>query len=278
MAIKHAFTSAKTDGADATLVRPSDWNNSHTLDAEIANKVLASPISGASAAPTFRLFAPDDLVLVKEWAWMKEDFFAGASISGEFGECGMSTVGSGPTVNLNSNDQNRPGIVQRTATSAASPVGGFTSGVQGGYNPFYSLNNHIFKVTWIIKNDSAVLSNYLIRIGFGNSLSSTTPSGGAYFETTATTAPTPWNANVKGSSTVTNTTSVTIDNSWHKYEIESDGANTFSFYIDSTLVATVANTPSSTMANVPTAFVQTNATQTQILTFDYFAIAWKVTR
>ena len=29
MAIKHAFTSAKGDGADATLVRPVDWNADH---------------------------------------------------------------------------------------------------------------------------------------------------------------------------------------------------------------------------------------------------------
>lgn len=27
--IKHKFTSAKADGADATLVQPSDWNDSH---------------------------------------------------------------------------------------------------------------------------------------------------------------------------------------------------------------------------------------------------------
>ena len=32
MAVKHAFTSAKADGADATLVRPSDWNANHTID------------------------------------------------------------------------------------------------------------------------------------------------------------------------------------------------------------------------------------------------------
>lgn len=29
MAIKHAFSSAKSDGGDATLVRPSDWNAVH---------------------------------------------------------------------------------------------------------------------------------------------------------------------------------------------------------------------------------------------------------
>lgn len=32
MAIKHTFVSAIEDGEDATLVRPSNWNASHTLD------------------------------------------------------------------------------------------------------------------------------------------------------------------------------------------------------------------------------------------------------
>jgi hypothetical protein len=31
MAITHTFTSAKADGADATLVQPSDWNAAHTV-------------------------------------------------------------------------------------------------------------------------------------------------------------------------------------------------------------------------------------------------------
>jgi len=29
MAVKHAFTSQKADGADPTLVKPSDWNADH---------------------------------------------------------------------------------------------------------------------------------------------------------------------------------------------------------------------------------------------------------
>jgi hypothetical protein len=32
MAIKHAFTSGVGDGADASLVRPSNWNAAHTGD------------------------------------------------------------------------------------------------------------------------------------------------------------------------------------------------------------------------------------------------------
>ena len=31
MAIKHFFTSAKADGADTTVVRPTDWNADHTI-------------------------------------------------------------------------------------------------------------------------------------------------------------------------------------------------------------------------------------------------------
>jgi hypothetical protein len=30
VAVKHAFTNPKSDGGDATVVRPSDWNASHT--------------------------------------------------------------------------------------------------------------------------------------------------------------------------------------------------------------------------------------------------------
>lgn len=41
MGIKHAFTSAKSDGGDATLVRPSDWNAEHVLTG------LTSPFIGA---------------------------------------------------------------------------------------------------------------------------------------------------------------------------------------------------------------------------------------
>ena len=31
MSVVHNFTSAKSDGGDATLVKPSDWNANHTL-------------------------------------------------------------------------------------------------------------------------------------------------------------------------------------------------------------------------------------------------------
>lgn len=46
VSLKHAFTSAKSDGADSTLVQPSNWNAEHTLSAAAAS-VLGRDTSGA---------------------------------------------------------------------------------------------------------------------------------------------------------------------------------------------------------------------------------------
>lgn len=45
MQVKHTFVSAKADGADASLVRPSDWNADHTLEMSTA-KVLGRVTAG----------------------------------------------------------------------------------------------------------------------------------------------------------------------------------------------------------------------------------------
>jgi hypothetical protein len=43
MPIIHAFVSAKSDGGDATLVRPSDWNANHTGDLSTLNVPQTTP-------------------------------------------------------------------------------------------------------------------------------------------------------------------------------------------------------------------------------------------
>lgn len=54
--IKHAFTSAKSDGADATLIQPSNWNAEHVVDQYIDYPDL-STIPAAPAAGWLRTFA-----------------------------------------------------------------------------------------------------------------------------------------------------------------------------------------------------------------------------
>jgi hypothetical protein len=49
VSLKHAFTSPKTDGADATLVQPSNWNAEHTLQLE-TNRLLGRTTAGTGVA------------------------------------------------------------------------------------------------------------------------------------------------------------------------------------------------------------------------------------
>jgi len=53
--IKHTFVSAKTDGGDTTLVRPSNWNAEHTVDQYLDIPDVATP--AAPSVGTLRLFA-----------------------------------------------------------------------------------------------------------------------------------------------------------------------------------------------------------------------------
>lgn len=54
MAIKHAFASGKSDGGDATLVRPSNWNADHVIDSQIGLPLVVTPTM--PAADTVALF------------------------------------------------------------------------------------------------------------------------------------------------------------------------------------------------------------------------------
>jgi hypothetical protein len=47
--VKHAFTSAIADGADATLVRPTNWNADHTVTLIQESRALAADETIAAA-------------------------------------------------------------------------------------------------------------------------------------------------------------------------------------------------------------------------------------
>ena len=50
MSVSHAFMSQKPDEADATLVRPSDWNADHVLDLQVS-EIPATTTPAARAIP-----------------------------------------------------------------------------------------------------------------------------------------------------------------------------------------------------------------------------------
>jgi hypothetical protein len=48
VSLKHAFASAKADGADSTLVQPSNWNAEHSLQLA-TNRLLGRTTAGTGA-------------------------------------------------------------------------------------------------------------------------------------------------------------------------------------------------------------------------------------
>jgi hypothetical protein len=60
VSLKHKFASAKTDGGDATLVRPSNWNDEHDLLID-ASKIVGRTTAGTGSAEEIAVSA--DLTL-----------------------------------------------------------------------------------------------------------------------------------------------------------------------------------------------------------------------
>lgn len=75
MAIKHSKVSAKADGADTSLVRPSDWNASHVIDAgsivtaDLADGAVTAAKLASGAAIT-NLFAGRRFTFTDDWMYV----------------------------------------------------------------------------------------------------------------------------------------------------------------------------------------------------------------
>jgi hypothetical protein len=69
MGITHAKVSAKSDGGDATLVLPSDWNDDHVItDYRPPTQTIGSVTGGASIAPVFTSTPASDCILYAQTA------------------------------------------------------------------------------------------------------------------------------------------------------------------------------------------------------------------
>lgn len=69
MGIKHSFISAKADGADTGLVRPSDWNAEHVIDdGSVALSKLASDTTTAVGVGSVELGHASDTTLTRAFA------------------------------------------------------------------------------------------------------------------------------------------------------------------------------------------------------------------
>jgi len=122
MTIKHAFTSAKEDGADETLVRPSDWNDAH---------VIASGTSFPESPAEKDLFYRTDthrFYVYDGTAWNELTIDAHAALTATHGVSG-AIVGTSDTQTLtNKTLTATTNVVEEITTTASSatpaPTGG----------------------------------------------------------------------------------------------------------------------------------------------------------
>jgi hypothetical protein len=63
ISLKHAFTSAKSDGGDTSLVRPSNWNAEHNLTCDTA-KILGRTTAGTGAVEELNINLLDDPIII----------------------------------------------------------------------------------------------------------------------------------------------------------------------------------------------------------------------
>src|SRR5215471_13319825 len=65
LSISHMFVDPKPDGADATVVRPSDWNAAHSISgsvafSELTGNIAVSQMAGGSGAAAGTFWCGDN--------------------------------------------------------------------------------------------------------------------------------------------------------------------------------------------------------------------------
>lgn len=132
ISLKHAFSSAKSDGTDATLVQPSNWNAEHTLTMATA-RLIGRTTSGTGAAEeiavgtglslssgTLSATAPTTVGTVTSGTWNAD------VIAGQYGGTGVANTGK--TITLGGNFTTSGAFATTLTATATTSVTLPTSG------------------------------------------------------------------------------------------------------------------------------------------------------
>lgn len=120
VSIKHKFTSGKADGADVTVVKPSNWNDTHDITTTALSVYLGRDKSAAGAAqelPVVTSGAGDDGTI---WSAAKVQEAINAAVSAIAGSgVPMGTIVASTSVNM-------PGYLPLDGTTFGAPGSGAT--------------------------------------------------------------------------------------------------------------------------------------------------------
>lgn len=120
MAVKHTFVSGKSDDADTSLVRPSDWNANHTID---ANTIGDNEIA---AHTTTKITVPDTMLSGTNWTDLTDG-----------GETSLHTHDHGALNGLSDDDHSQY-LLASAATDRATFATNWTDLTDGGQTSLHS--------------------------------------------------------------------------------------------------------------------------------------------
>lgn len=198
-----------------------------------------------------------------------DDFISQNTASGDVGQIGWKTGGSG-TTSVNPGEANHPGILVQSTGSVSAQNRYILTG-DGGNASFIATDVDrfmgIFRIT-AITNVTAI---------FGLTQDGTAPPGtaGVYFIFDPATNAN-WQTVTRAASTSTTNTSTVaaVANNWFQFEGRRNGSN-WEMYINGTLRFTHStNLP--TVAVSPVFFIQTNTTTNRDMNVDFFALSSSV--
>jgi hypothetical protein len=252
MAIKHSFQSSKSDGADSSLVRPSDWNADHTLEfGDLINKFRQKPFYytdflGAAGAATVEAAYPFD----------------------------FAVISSGTQAKIAS-EANHPGIL-RISSSTTANSGGY---IETDATAFLLGGGECFEV--IFQPRVSGNANTTIRMGFLDTTSSTDATDGAYFELPAGSLDIVGKTANNGTRTTSSAIATLTVNTWYRARLEvNSNATQVNFYVFNDSGTQLGS--QSITTNIPTAVgretgagvIATNSgtTATLLAYFDWMAV------
>jgi hypothetical protein len=126
MAVTHSFVSAKTDGGDTTVVRPSDWNADHDVE---LTKTITAIIDGGGSAITIGI--KGDLEIPFDCTIQRVTMLADQTGSIVV-DIWKDTYSNFPPVDADSITASAPPTISSSTKSQDSTLTGWTTAITSG--------------------------------------------------------------------------------------------------------------------------------------------------